>query len=66
MSVKLYRIQGEIMKKHFFEPLTFNKLVAAAKEEHALERIYAELGSRHRAKRHEIKVKSVSIEEQEE
>ena len=54
------------MKKHFFEPLTFNKLVAAAKEEHALERIYAELGSRHRAKRHEINVTSVTIEEQEE
>jgi len=66
MSVKLYRIQGEIMKKHFFEPLTFNKLVASAKEEHALERIYAELGSRHRAKRHQIKVTSVSIEDQEE
>ena len=66
MSVKLYRIQGNIMKKHFFEPLTFNKLVAAAKEEHALERIYAELGSRHRAKRHEINVTSVTIEEQEE
>lgn len=66
MSVKLYRIQGDIMKKHFFEPLTFNKLVSAAKEEHALERIYAELGSRHRAKRHEINITSVAIEEQEE
>ena len=66
MSVKLYRIQGDIMKKHFFEPLTFNKLVSAAKEEHALERIYAELGSRHRAKRYEINITSVAIEEQEE
>jgi len=66
MSVKLYRIQGDIMKKHFFEPLTFNKLVSAAKEEHALERIYAELGSRHRAKRYEINISSVTIEEQEE
>ena len=66
MSVKLYRIQGDIMKKHFFEPLTFNKLVAAAKEAHALERMYAELGSRHRAKRHEINITSVTIEEQEE
>jgi large subunit ribosomal protein LX len=63
---KLYRIQGEIMKKHFFEPLTFNKLVSATKEEHAIERIYAELGSRHRAKRHEINITSVSEEEQEE
>lgn len=66
MTVKVYRIKGEIMKRHFFEPLTFNKLVSAAKEEHALERIYAELGSRHRAKRNEIKVESVTVEEQEE
>lgn len=65
MSVKKYRIQGEIMKKHFFEPLTFNKVVSAAKEKHALERIYAELGSRHRAKRYEIKIQSVTVEEQE-
>ena len=66
MSTKLYRIQGEIMKKHFFEPLTFDKVITAAKEEHALERIYAELGSRHRAKRYEITITSVSEEEQEE
>ena len=65
MSVKKYRIQGEIMKKHFFEALTFNKLVSAAKEKHAIERIYAELGSRHRAKRYEIKIQSVTVEEQE-
>ncbi len=66
MSTKQYRIQGEIMKKKFFEPLTFNKLISATKEEHAIERIYAELGSRHRAKRHEINITSVSEEEQEE
>ena len=54
------------MKRHFFEPLTFDKLVPASKEEHALERIYAELGSRHRAKRYEIKITSISEEEQEE
>ena len=66
MSSKLFRIQGKIMKKHFFEPLTFNKLVSAAKEAHAIERIYAELGSRHRAKRHEINILSVTLEDQEE
>jgi large subunit ribosomal protein LX len=62
---KFYRIQGEIMKHHFFEPLTFNLLIAADKEEHALERVYAELGSRHRAKRHEIDVTSISEEQEE-
>ena len=65
MSVKVYRVKGEIMKKHFFEPLTFNLAVAAAKEEHALERVYAELGSRHRAKRYEITIESVSEEQEE-
>lgn len=65
MSVKVYRVQGEIMKKHFFEPLTFNKLVSATKKEHAVERIYSELGSRHRAKRHEIKIKTISEEKDE-
>ena len=66
MSTKQYRIQGEIMKKRFFEPLTFDKVITATKEEHALERIYTELGSRHRAKRHEITITSISKEEQEE
>jgi large subunit ribosomal protein LX len=60
---KLYRIKGEIMKKHFFEALTFNTVVKAAKEEHAIERIYAEMGSRHRAKRTEVKIESISEEQ---
>ncbi len=60
---KAYRIKGKIMKRHFFEPLTFNKLIAAAKEEHAVERIYAEMGSRHRAKRTEIKIQSITEEQ---
>ena len=60
---KAYRIKGKIMKRHFFEPLTFNKLIAAAKEEHAVERIYAEMGSRHRAKRNEIKIQNITEEQ---
>lgn len=59
---KAYRVKGEIMKRHFFEPLTFNKLISAAKEEHAVERIYAEMGSRHRAKRTQIKIQSITEE----
>ncbi len=59
---KAYRIRGEIMKKHFFEPLIFNSLVVAAKEEHAIERVYTELGSRHRAKRTQIKIQSITEE----
>jgi len=60
---KMYRIKGKIMKQHFFEPLTFNTVVKAAKEAHAIERIYAEMGSRHRAKRNEVKIESVSEEQ---
>ncbi len=66
MSVKIFRVKGEIMKKHFFEPLTFNKLVSAAKEKHAVEKIYSEMGSRHRAKRHQISIQSVEEEQPEE
>lgn len=64
-SNKLYRIRGEINKKHFYEPLKFNKLVVAVKEEHALERVYAELGSRHRAKRFQITIESIIVEPEE-
>ncbi len=59
---KVYRITGYIMKPHFFEPLTFNQLIKTVKEEHALERIYTEMGSRHRAKRHEITIEKISEE----
>jgi large subunit ribosomal protein LX len=67
-QVKIYRITGQIDKKHFFEPLRFRKDIAAAKKNHALERIYAEMGSRHRAKRHQITifhVEEVMLEEKE-
>lgn len=58
-ETKIFKITGEIMKKHFFEPMTFSKEIVATKESHALERIYAEMGSRHRAKRFQIKIKSI-------
>jgi large subunit ribosomal protein LX len=66
VSVKIFRVKGEIMKKHFFEPLIFDKLVSATKEEHAVEKIYSEMGSRHRAKRHQISIQSVEEEQPEE
>lgn len=63
-EVKIYRVTGEIHKPLLFEPMRFRKEVAATKREHALERIYAEMGSRHRAKRHQIKI--LKVEELEE
>jgi large subunit ribosomal protein LX len=56
---RLFRIKGEINKQHFFEPMIFNKVVVAMKKEHAMEKIYSELGSKHRAKRFQIKVNSI-------
>jgi len=58
-GTKVFRIAGRIDKPGLYEPITFNKEIAAAKEAHALERIYAEMGSRHRAKRFQIKINSV-------
>jgi len=66
VSAKVYRVKGEIMKRHFFEPLTFDKLVSATKEDHAVEKVYSDLGSRHRAKRHQISINSVEEEQPEE
>ena len=66
MSIKNYRIWGEVNKKTFFEPLTFDRVVAAAKEEHALEKVYADIGSRHRAKRYEITISGIEEKKPEE
>jgi large subunit ribosomal protein LX len=65
-EVKIFRVSGRIDKAHFFEPITFRKEVAAAKKNHAIEKIYAEMGSRHRAKRNQIKILEVEEVEPEE
>lgn len=63
-EVKVYRIEGRIEKPRLFEPITFRKDITAVKADHAVEKVYAEMGSRHRAKRHEIKI--LKVEEVEE
>jgi len=63
-EVKIFRVTGEIHKPLQFEPMRFRKEIAAAKREHAVERIYAEMGSRHRAKRYQIRI--LEVEELEE
>ncbi len=65
-EVKIFRVTGRIDKAHFFEPITFKKEVTAAKRNHAIEKIYAEMGSRHRAKRNQIKILNVEEVEPEE
>lgn len=57
--MKVFRITGEIHKPNL--DTSFKQEVVAAKSEHAVEKVYAELGSRHRAKRFHIKM--ISVEE---
>jgi len=67
-EVKTYRIRGRMLLSHdrFPEWRSFTIYVRALKPEHALERVYSELGSRHKLKRYHIKieeVKEVPLEE---
>lgn len=58
-EIKLFRVKGEVNKQKFFTPMSFNQEIKAAKMEHAVERVYTEMGSRHRAKRNQITIFSV-------
>lgn len=62
--MKVFRVVGEIQKPNL--KTSFRKEVIALKPEHAVEKVYTELGSRHRVKRFHIKiigVEEVSVEE---
>ena len=58
-KVKVFRVSGEIDKPNY--QTSFRKEVRALKPEHAVEEVYKQLGSRHRAKRFQIKI--VGVEE---
>jgi large subunit ribosomal protein LX len=55
--LKVFRVTGEILKPNL--KTSFKKEIVAAKPEHATEKVYAELGSKHRVKRFYIKIKAV-------
>lgn len=55
--MKLFRVSGEIEKKG--AKSSFTREIVAAKKEHAVERAYAELGSKHRVKRFHIIITGV-------
>jgi large subunit ribosomal protein LX len=55
--LKVFKVTGEIKKPNL--NTSFNQEIVAAKPEHAVEKVYAELGSRHRVKRFHIKILSV-------
>lgn len=55
--MKVFRVTGEIRKPNL--KTSFNKEIIALKPEHAVEKVYAELGSKHRVKRFHIKILNV-------
>jgi len=57
--LKVFRVTGEILKPNL--KTSFSKEIIAAKSEHAVEKVYAELGSKHRVKRFHIKI--INVEE---
>jgi len=56
-EVKVFRVIGEVRKSNWKTP--FEKEVVALKPEHAVEKVYTELGSKHRVKRFHIKIDKV-------
>jgi large subunit ribosomal protein LX len=63
-EVKVFRVTGAIVKPNL--KTAFKKEVRALKPENAKEKVYLELGSKHRAKRFQIritKVEEVPLEE---
>jgi large subunit ribosomal protein LX len=57
--MKAYKVTGTIKKPRL--STGFVRELLADKSEHAVEKVYAEIGSRHRVKRHHIKI--ISAEE---
>jgi len=53
----MFKIAGEIKKGKTRIPFAVE--ISALKQEHALQRLYADMGSRHRARRFEITINSV-------
>jgi len=55
--MKVFRVTGEIRKPNL--KTSFKKEIIALKPEHAVEKVYTELGSKHRVKRFQIKIATV-------
>jgi large subunit ribosomal protein LX len=56
-EVKVFRVVGKIAKPNY--NTDFRKEIRALKPEEAVEKVYMEIGSKHRAKRSQIKVLKV-------
>jgi len=62
-EVKKFKITGEVRKAKLRIP--FSVEYEALKKEHAMQRLYAEMGSRHRARRSEIKIADIKESKEE-
>ncbi|MFP3171552.1 MAG: 50S ribosomal protein L18Ae [Acidilobus sp.] len=60
-KVKVFVVEGRMLLSHdkFPEWHNFKVFVTALKEKDALEKVYSDLGSRHKLKRYHIKVQNV-------
>jgi ribosomal protein L20A (L18A) len=58
-EIKTFIISGEIKKR--LTKISFIKEIKDIKKENAIEKLYTDLGSRHKAKRFEIKI--INLEE---
>ncbi|MDR2707276.1 MAG: 50S ribosomal protein L18a [Nitrososphaerota archaeon] len=56
--MKVFRVTGEINKPNLATP--FSKEIIADKKEHAVEKVYTEIGSKHRVKRFQIKIEAAT------
>jgi len=56
-EVKIFRVTGKITKPNW--QTNFQKEIRALKQEEAVDRVYKEIGSKHKAKRFQIKILKV-------
>jgi len=56
-EVKTFRITGEVKKSRVKIPFAVE--IRATKDRDAIERLYADFGSRHKARRSEVKLKKI-------
>jgi len=56
-EIKIFRVTGKIIKPNW--QTSFQKEIRALKQEEAVDRVYKEIGSKHKAKRFQIKILNV-------
>jgi len=56
-EIKIFRVTGRIVKPNW--QTSFQKEIRALRQEEALDRVFKEIGSKHKAKRFQIKILKV-------